>query len=41
MISEQDFRHDIISHNIIYHNTGMTSLDIPLDYKESLLFMYK
>ena len=41
MISKQDFRHDIISHNIIYHNTDMTLLDIPLDYKESLSFMYK
>ena len=41
MISKQDFRHDIISHNIIYHNTDMTPLDITLDYKESLSFMYK
>ena len=32
MISKQDFRHDIISHNIIYHNKDMTSLDTPLAY---------
>ena len=32
MISKQDQRHDIISHNIIYHNKDMTSLDTPLAY---------